>query len=61
MVEVTVQEVPVQVVVNTGAEVNVISKLVNDELDPRPPISQYVIMAQAEDNTNMNGFILGPV
>jgi hypothetical protein len=59
MVEVTVQRVPVHAVVDTGAEVSVLSKQVYDELDPRPPIKQYVTMSQAGDNARMNGFVVG--
>jgi predicted aspartyl protease len=61
MVEVAVQGVPVQAVVDTGAEVNGLSKRVYDELDPRLPIKQHVTMTQAGDNAKMNGFIVGPV
>jgi hypothetical protein len=44
MVEVAVQGVPVQAVVDTGAEVNVLSMRVYDELNPRLPIKQHVTM-----------------
>jgi predicted aspartyl protease len=47
MVEVAVQGVPVHAVVDTGAEVSVLSKWVYDELEPRPPTKQYVTMTQA--------------
>jgi hypothetical protein len=58
MVEVAVQGVPEQVVVDTGAEVNVLSKRVYDELDPRSNIKQYVTITQVRDNAKMNGFIV---
>jgi hypothetical protein len=60
MVEVAVQGVPVQAVVNTGAEDNVLSKRVYDELDPKQPIAQYVTLTQAGDNGRMKWFIVGP-
>jgi hypothetical protein len=57
-VEVVVQRVSVQADVDTGAEVNVLSKTVYDELDPKPPIKQYVTMTQVGHNPKiyMNGF-----
>jgi hypothetical protein len=61
MVELVVQGVSVQAVVDTGAEVSVLSKRVYDQLNPKPPIKQYVTMTQAGENAKMNGFIVGPV
>jgi hypothetical protein len=61
MVEVEVQGVTVKAVVDTGGEVSVLSKRVYDELDPKPPIKQYVTMTQARENAKMNGIITGPV
>jgi predicted aspartyl protease len=60
MVEMEVQGVPVQAVVDTGAEVNVLSMRVYDELNPRPPIKQLVTMTQAGDNAKMNGLLWHP-
>jgi hypothetical protein len=60
-VEVAVQRVSVQADVDTGTEVNVLSKTVFDKLDPKPPIKQYVTMTQVGHNVKMNGFIVGPV
>jgi hypothetical protein len=61
MVEVEVQGVTVEAVVDTGAEVSVLSKRVYDELDPKPPIKQYVTLTQAGENAKMSGSITGPV
>jgi hypothetical protein len=61
MVELVVQGVSVQAVVDTGAEVSVLSKRVYDQLDPKPSIKQYVTMTQTGENAKMNGFIVGPV
>jgi predicted aspartyl protease len=61
MVELVVQGVSVQAVVDAGAKVSVLSKWVYDQLDPKPPIKQYVTMTQAGENAKMNSFIVGPV
>jgi hypothetical protein len=61
MVEVVAQGVPVQAVVDTGAEVSVLSKRVYDQLDPKPPIKQYVTMTHAGENAKIYSFIVGPV
>jgi hypothetical protein len=61
MVELKVQGVTVEAVMGTGAEVGVLSKRVYDELDPKPPIKQYVTMTQAGENAKMNGFITEPM
>jgi hypothetical protein len=52
---------PPQAVVDTRAEMNVLSKRVCDKLNPKPPIKQYVTMTQAGENAKMSWFILGPV
>lgn len=47
--------------VDTGAEVSVLSTRVFEELDPKPPIKQHLTLLQAGENARMRGFIIGPV
>ncbi|XP_056003459.1 uncharacterized protein LOC130046578 [Ostrea edulis] len=61
MVEMVVQGVRLQAVVDTGAEMSVLSTRVYEELDPKPPIKQHVTLVQAGENARMRGFVIGPV
>lgn len=61
MVEMVVQEVRLQTVVDTGADVSVLSTQVYEETHPKPPIKQYVTIVQAGENVRESGLIIGPV
>ncbi|XP_062615272.1 uncharacterized protein LOC134277010 [Saccostrea cucullata] len=61
MVGLCVEGMEVTAVVDTGAEVSVLSTRVYDQLEPKPPILEYVTMRQAGENAELEGFIAGPV
>ena len=48
-----------EAVVDTGAEVTVLGKEVNNRLQEKPPVRRPVTMMQAGDGGHLKGFIAG--
>ena len=60
-VPVTVQGKNLKAVVDTAAEVTIISDAVFKELEPKPPYLKKVILHTAGRDMKMDGFVAGPV
>jgi hypothetical protein len=59
-VPVEVQGMQLQAVVDTAAQVTLVSEEFYKSLDPAPPIRKEVIMNTARKGMQMNGYIAGP-
>ena len=60
-VPVTLQDFTLQAVVDTAAEVTIISDCIFRELQPKPPYLKKVILHTAGRDLRMDGFVVGPV
>ena len=60
MVPVEVQGMQLQAVVDTAAQVTLVSEEFYKSLDPAPPIRKEVVMNTAGKGMQMNGYIAGP-
>ena len=60
-VPVTLQDFKLQAVVDTAAEVTIISDSIFRELQPKPPYLKKVILHTAGRDLRMDGFVVGPV
>ena len=60
-VPVTLQDFKLQAVVDTAAEVTIISDSIFRELQPKPPYLKKVILHTAGLDLRMDGFVVGPV
>ena len=56
-----VQATPVTAIVDSAAEVTVISDKVYNKLKPKPPVKKHAILHTAGRDMSMKGFIVGPV
>lgn len=45
----------------SSSKISVLSARVYEELNTKPSIKQHVTLVQADENTKMRGFIVGPV
>jgi hypothetical protein len=59
-VPVEAQGMPLQAVVDTAAQVTLVSEELYKSLDPAPPIRKEVVMNTAGKGMQMNGYIAGP-
>ena len=59
-VPIEVQGMRLQAVVDTAAQVTLVSEEFYKSLDPAPPIHREVVMNTAGKGMQMNGFIAGP-
>ena len=60
-VPVTLQDYKLQAVVDTAAEVTIISDSIFRELQPKPPYLMKVILHTTGRDLRMDGFVVGPV
>ncbi|MCG7869674.1 MAG: retroviral-like aspartic protease family protein, partial [Candidatus Thiodiazotropha taylori] len=60
-VPILLQDRPLKAVVDTAAEVTIISDRVFRELEPKPPHLKKVILHTAGRDMKMDGFVVGPV
>ncbi|MCG8077509.1 MAG: retropepsin-like domain-containing protein, partial [Candidatus Thiodiazotropha taylori] len=60
-VSVLLQDKPLKAVVDTAAEVTIISDRVFAEMDPKPPCLKKVTLHTAGRDMKMQGFVAGPV
>ena len=60
-VSIILQNVPVKAVVDTAAEVTIISDRIFNEMDPKPPCLRRVTLYTAGRDLSMQGFVVGPV
>ena len=56
-----VQATPVTAIVDSAAEVTIISDKVYNKLKPKPPVKKHAILHTAGRDMSMKGFIVGPV
>ena len=59
MVNLDVQDLPVEAVVDTGAEVGVLGTDLYHSLQCKPPVKRYVTLMQAGADARRKGFIAG--
>jgi hypothetical protein len=59
-VKLRVQDLLVEAVVDTGAEVSVLGTEQCDLLENKPPVKRYITLMQAGVDARLKGFIAGP-
>ena len=61
-VQLQLNNIPVPAVIDTAAEVTLVSDKIYERMDPKPPILRHVILRTASrDSEPMQGFVVGPV
>jgi len=61
-VQLQLYTIPVPAVIDTAAEVTLVSDKIYKRMDPKPPILRHVILRTASrDSEPMQGFVVGPV